>query len=68
MRCIQLNEVAKMLCVSVPILRREIDRDKLAARKIGGRIYVLEPDLKAYMDRCSLSSEGVDYTIGDVEG
>ena len=67
MRCIQLNEVAKMLCVSVPILRREIDRDKLAARKIGGRIYVLEPDLKAYMDKCSLSSEGVDYTIGDVE-
>lgn len=46
-------EAAKMLGISVPVLRREITRKKLVGRKYGGRVYILESDLEDYVKLCS---------------
>ncbi len=48
-----INEAAEKLGISVPVLRREINRKKLTDRKFGGRVYILESDLEDYVKLCS---------------
>lgn len=52
-----IYEAADKLGISVPVLRREINRKKLTGRKFGGRVYILDSDLEDYVKQCSTDPE-----------
>lgn len=49
-RFFDLDQLQEFLPVSKTVLRREINRGHLRARKIGGKFYVSDMDLKCYLD------------------
>ena len=44
-----IKAVSVELGVSVPVLKREINRGRLKAYKIAGRVFVYQADLEAYL-------------------
>lgn len=50
MKFYTLKDLTHMLPVSEQVMRREIENGRLTARKLGGRIYVIDDDLKIYLD------------------
>lgn len=45
-----LDRLQEMMPISKTVLRREINRGRLRAYKIGGKFYVTETDFKAYLE------------------
>lgn len=63
MNMYSLYEASDMLRVSVPVLRREIYRNKLVGYKIGGRVYVTDTDLVAYLKSCATQPVETDGPV-----
>jgi excisionase family DNA binding protein len=55
---ISLDEAAASVGVEVKTIRREVQRGRLRASKVGRRIVVLQSDFLAYLDR-NVVNEGV---------
>lgn len=63
MNIYSISEAAEKLGVSIPILRREISKKKLTGRKFGGRVYIIDSDLEAYVRNCSTNPDSDDYVL-----
>lgn len=63
MNIYSISEAAEKLGVSIPILRREICKKKLTGRKFGGRVYIIDSDLEAYVRNCSTNPDSDDYVV-----
>lgn len=63
MNIYSISEAANKLGVSIPILRREISKKKLTGRKFGGRVYIIESDLEAYVRKCSTNPDSDDCVV-----
>jgi len=49
LQCISTREAAALLTVAQSTIYRMIDRGELRGVKVGGRLVILERDLKAYL-------------------
>lgn len=63
MNIYSISEAAEKLGISIPILRREISKKKLTGRKFGGRVYIIDSDLEAYVRNCSTNPDSDDYVL-----
>lgn len=63
MNIYSISEAAEKLGVSIPILRREISKKKLTGRKFGGRVYIIDSDLEAYVRNCSTNPDSEDFVV-----
>lgn len=63
MNIYSISEAAEKLGISIPILRREISKKKLTGRKFGGRVYIIDSDLEAYVRNCSTNPDSDDYIL-----
>lgn len=52
-----LQETADLVPVSRRVLRNEIEKNKLVARKIGGRYYIAEDDFIEYLNKVSTAEK-----------
>jgi excisionase family DNA binding protein len=50
-RCVDLREAAKVLSVCVRTVRREIERGRLIAFRVGRSLRIRVSDLRRYMER-----------------
>jgi excisionase family DNA binding protein len=53
-----VREAAKELGRSTDFVRDEINRKRLAYHRLGGRIFVCERDLEAYLNRSRIAAFG----------
>lgn len=58
MKMYSITEVSEMLTISSQVIRREISKNKLVGHRFGGRVYVLEEDLEAYIKQASTNRIG----------
>jgi excisionase family DNA binding protein len=49
--CVSLSRVAKILGVCVRTVRREVDRGRLAAFRVGRNLRIRMSELRRYMER-----------------
>lgn len=56
MKLYTIDEISEMFSVSSQVIRREIKSNKLVGHRFGGRIYVMQEDLDAYINQSATNN------------